>query len=308
MAAPSSAVPKAGPPLRIPGAMGDGALHAFSLIILLVGVGLLFFIVYFLGQQAFHADGALPGVTAFLLTDRWVPLAEPPRLGILHAWVSTLYITGISLAIAVPVGVLIAIFASDYAPPQVAAVLQPCLEVLAGIPSVVYGFFGFVTLVVWFEAWFDMATGVSVLAAGLIVAVMIMPFIASTATEALRAVPADIREAGMNAGVTKFYVIRRLVLPRALPGIFAGVVLAFARGVGETLAALMLAGNSLAVPVGLLDRGQSLTALITTDLGEAAVGTPKYHALFAAAMVLLVIILGINIGIRLLRQRMLRHG
>lgn len=286
----------------------DRVVWLTSWLALTCGVSLLFVVIAFLVQQVAAGASLLPSLSDFLWVERWVPLANPPRLGIFHAWVATLFVTLISLVVAVPVGVAIAVFASELAPPALRAVLQPALEVLAGIPSVVYGFFGLVTLVVWIERGFDLATGVSMLAAGLIVALMILPFIASTSAEALAAVPSRFRDAALSAGVTRTRMICRVLIPAALPGIFAGVALGFARGIGETLAALMLAGNALSVPSGLLDRGQTLTGLIATDLGEAAVGTPKYHALFLAALVLLFIVLAINAAILLLKRRMLRHA
>ncbi|MCC5796153.1 MAG: phosphate ABC transporter permease subunit PstC [Methylophaga sp.] len=295
------------PARRLGGLTLDPLAWMLTLLALVLGVSTFFLIVVYVLWQAAGVFGAV-SLSEFLLFEPWVPLAEPPRLGILHAWVSTVYVTGIALLVAVPLGIVMALFIAEIAPTAVRNILQPCLEVLAGIPSVVYGFFGYVTLVVWFEHIFDMTTGVSILAAGLIVAVMVMPFIVSTATEALDAVPRSFRETGMSLGVTRFYVIRRIILPRAMPGIFAGIVLAFARGIGETLAALMLAGNSLAVPKELLDRGQTLTGLIATELGEAALGTEKFAALFAASAVLMLLILLINGGILLIKNRLLCHA
>lgn len=295
------------PARRLGGLTLDPIVWLISLTVLALGISTFFLIVIYLLWQASAIFSSL-SLSQFLFLESWVPLAEPARLGILHAWVSTVYVTGIALLVAVPLGIVMALFIAEIAPTAIRNVLQPCLEVLAGIPSVVYGFFGYVTLVIWFEHIFDMTTGVSILAAGLIVAVMVMPFIVSTATEALDAVPRSFRETGMSLGVTRFYVIRRIVLPRAMPGIFAGIVLAFARGIGETLAALMLAGNSLAVPKDVLDRGQTLTGLIATELGEAALGTDKFAALFAASAVLMLLILLINGGILLIKNRLLRYA
>lgn len=295
------------PARRLGGLTLDPLVWLISLITLILGISTFFLIVVYLLWQAVGIFNSL-SLSQFLFLEPWIPLANPPKLGILHAWTSTIYVTGIALLVAVPLGILMALFIAEIAPATIRNILQPCLEVLAGIPSVVYGFFGYVTLVIWFEHIFDMTTGVSILAAGLIVAVMVMPFIVSTATEALDAVPRSFRETGMSLGVTRFYVIRRIILPRAMPGIFAGIVLAFARGIGETLAALMLAGNSLAVPKDLLDRGQTLTGLIATELGEAALGTDKFAALFAASAVLMLIILLINGGILLIKNRLLRYA
>jgi phosphate transport system permease protein len=171
----------------------------------------------------------------------------------------------------------------------------------------VYGFFGYVTLIPWFERTFEMPTGESLLAAGLILAVMILPFIASTSAEALRAVPHDVKEAALALGVNRWYLTRRVLVRHAASGMFAAVALGLARAFGETLAVLMLAGNSLAVPGSLLDRGQPITALIITELGEAGVGSPKQHALFAAALVLMVVVVAINALIGSLKQRLV-HG
>jgi ABC-type phosphate transport system permease subunit len=152
-----------------------------------------------------------------------------------------------------------------------------------------------------------MATGESLLAAGLILAVMVLPFVASTSAEALGAVPGDVREAALALGVNRCCMTLRVLVRHAAPGLFAALALGLARALGETLAVLMLAGNSVAVPVSLLDRGQPITALIITELGEAGVGSPKQQALFAAALVLMAVIVAVNGVIGWLKRRML-HG
>jgi len=278
----------------LPGILSERLTWLFCLVSLLAGGATLILVAVFILREAaptLFADG---GLMALLFTDPWVPLAEPPLLGIGHAWISTLMITAISLGVAVPFGYGIGLFISDVAPTAVRSALQPCLDVLAGIPSVVYGFFGYVTLVPWFENHFAMATGESILAAGLILAVMVLPFIASTSAEAFRAIPGDLREAALAQGVTRWHAVRRVVVAQAAPGMFAAAALGLARAIGETLAVLMLAGNSVALPHSVLDRGQPLTALIATELGEAGVGSPKYHTLFAAAFVLIFVVVCIN--------------
>jgi phosphate ABC transporter permease protein PstC len=275
--------------------------------ILLTGLGLLFFIPLFTAREAYPAIFSGDGLWAFLISNTWEPLSNPPKYGILHAWLSTLIITGLSLAFAVPVGFGIGIFSMEIASPAIRTILQPCMELLAGIPSVVYGFFGYVTVVFWFEAHLGMPTGESLLAAALILSVMILPFIASTSGEAFRAVPHDLKEAALALGVTRWHMVRRIVLPKAASGMFAAVALGLARALGETLAVLILAGNSVAVPHSVLDRGQPLTALIATELGEAGVDSPKYHALFAAALVLMVVVISINTLVWTLKQRIIQH-
>ena len=186
-------------------------------------------------------------------------------------------------------------------------ILRPAMDLLAGIPSVVYGFFGYVTVLPFFESTLNMATGESAFAAALILAVMVLPYIASTSAEAFHSVPADVREAAFAHGVTRLHVIRRVVLVWAMPGMFAAAALGLARAIGETLAVLMLAGNSVAIPTSLLDRAQPLTALIATELGEAGVGSDKYHALFAAGLCLMALIVMINTIIWILKRRLVTH-
>jgi len=295
---------------RARGAGEDRAAGGISFILLMVAQIFLVLIFVFMVRESWPAfcRPDAPDLRGFIVRDAWSPLEDPPKLGIFHAWVSTLMISGLSLGIAVPLGFGIACFLSDVAPRPVQAILQPCLELLAGIPSVVYGFFGYVT-VVKFCAWqFGLPTGESVLAGGSILAVMSLPFIASTAAEAFRAVPHELRESALALGVTRWHMIRRVVVPCALPGLFAAVALGLARSVGETLAVLILSGNSVAPPTGLLSRAQPITALIATELGEAAVHSLKYHVLFASGLLLLAVVMGLNLLIWALKRRLIRHA
>jgi phosphate transport system permease protein len=289
------------------GARRDRALASLTATALVVALGTLGFIPIYIVAEALpfftHYD-----LLGFLVTDHWVPLRDPPSLGILHAWVATVYVTLLALLIAVPLGFGIGIYAVEVAPSWARNILRPCLELLAGIPSVVYGFFGYVTLIPLFEWMFGMATGESVLAAGTIVAVMVLPFIASTSGEAFAAVSPQLREAALSLGITRAHLVRRIILAQALPGMFAGVALGFARAIGETLAALLLIGNSVLVPLWPTDRGQTLTGLIATDLGESPLGTPIYHSLFAAGAMLLLVVLAINTGIWWMKNRLIRDA
>jgi phosphate transport system permease protein len=286
----------------------EEALARLAFLVLLVaGFAALLLALVMVAREAYPALFAPSGLWGLLIADPWEPLSQPTRLGVRHAWLSTLAVTSIALAVAAPLGFGIGIFIAEIAPRAIKKMLQPCLELLAGIPSVVYGFFGYVTLVPWFESTFEMATGESLLAAGLILAVMILPFVASTSAEALGAVPGDVKEAALALGVNRCCMTLRVLVRHAAPGMFAAVALGLARALGETLAVLMLAGNSVAVPVSLLDRGQPITALIITELGEAGIGSPKQQALFAAALVLMVVIVIVNGGIAWLKRRVL-HG
>ncbi len=280
---------------------------AVTFLALLFGGCTLLFISGFILREAYPVFFEKAGLFAFLVKDPWAPFADPPTFGIFHAWLSTFIVTLVSLLIAVPLGFGIGLFLSEIAPTTVRSIVQPCLDVLAGIPSVVYGFFGYVTLVPLFERFFDLATGETLLVAAIVLSFMALPFIASTSAEAFRAVPAELREAAMAQGVTRWHMIRRVVITSARSGMFAAVALGFARAIGETLAVLMLAGNSIATPTSLLDRGQPLTALIATELGEAGLGSPKYHSLFAAGLTLMCVVILINSIIWIWKGRFVRR-
>ena len=281
-----------------------------TFVMLCVGGTFFFIMILFVFIEAAPAlfGSSRVSLLEFLFLKPWMPWNNPPVLGILHAWISTMMVSGIALAIAFPLGLGLALFLSELAPRSVEAIVRPCLDLLAGIPSVVYGFFGFVTLVKGFENWFAMPTGTCVGVAGIILAVMILPFIASMATDALRSVPGELREAGLNLGVTRPHMARRLLLAAAAPGIFAAAGLGLARAMGETLAVLMLAGNAVMVPSDLLSLGQPITALLATELGEAEVGSTKYHALFLSGMFLLCLVAALNVLIWKLRKRLSHVG
>jgi phosphate transport system permease protein len=298
---------------RLPSAWSEQSFReilaqSFFLFLLIGAVVILLLVLLLLGREAFPMLFEGGGLWGLLVADPWEPLSRPARFGVRHAWISTLTVTSIALAVAAPVGFGIGIFLAEIAPAMMRRLLQPCLESLAGIPSVVYGFFGYVTLVPWFERTFDMPTGESLFVAGLILAVMILPFIASTSAEALGAVPADVKEAALALGVNRWCLTRRVLIRHAASGMFAAVALGLARALGETLAVLMLAGNSVAVPGSLLDRGQPITALMITELGEAGVGSAKQHALFAAALLLMIVVIAINALIGLLKKKMIYAG
>ena len=278
----------------------------------MLGAGAAFFgvVIFFVTLEA---APALMGKNSLSLADflflkPWRPWHDPPILGIIHAWLSTLMVAGIALTLAFPLGLGLALFLSELAPRPVEAVLRPCLDLLAGIPSVVYGFFGFVTLAKGFEKWFALPTGECVGLAGIILAVMILPFIASLATDALRSIPTELREAGLNLGLTRPYMVWRILLAAAAPGIFAAAGLGLARAMGETLAVLMLAGNANMIPSGLLSLGQPITALLATELGETEVGSVKYHALFLSGLFLLFLVAALNVLVWKLRRRLSHFG
>jgi phosphate ABC transporter permease protein PstC len=283
----------------------DRLLRGACLGALCLGGGILALTVGYL----FRESGAAAGLGARFLDcfrGTWRPLATPPSLGMAHAWASTLVVTGIGLLIALPLGLAIGLFLAEVAPAWLRRALTPAMELLAGIPAVVYGFFGAVTLVPLAEWLFDLPTGETLLGAGIVLSVMMLPFVASTSGEAFRAVYQEYREAVFALGVDAFYAFRQVILIRATPGLMAAAALGLARGLGETLAVLMLAGNTTEFPASVISRGQPLTALLATEVGETAVHSDKYQMLFTGALALMLIVLGINLLIALLKRRLYR--
>lgn len=240
------------------------------------------------------------GILNFLTGTTWQPVANPPKLGILSIIVSTLWVAGGSLLIATPLGFGCAIFLAEFAPRPLANILRPVLIMLTGIPSVVYGFLGAVVLIKFFEVKFDLASGESLFAASLILTIMVLPFIVANSEAALRAVPSEYRQAGIALGVSKPYIVFNILIPIAKRGMIGSLILAFGRAMGETMAVLMLAGNTLKFPYSWFSKGEPLPALIALELGSATPGTTHYQALFAAGLVLVIMVLAVNLGINML--------
>ena len=252
----------------------------------------------------------------------WKPLQG--EFGFLPFLAGTLWVTAVALALAVPPCLLASIYLSEYAQPRLRAVAWPTLDLLGGIPSVVYGVWGVLTVVPAVQAlapWLSRRlgflpglsarnpTGYGVLSGGIVLAVMVAPVIIPVAVEVLRAVPQGLRAASLAVGATHWQTVRHAVLPRALPGLLAAVVLGFARAFGETMAVVMVVGNVAEVPRSLFDPAYPLTALIANNYGEM-LSIPLYDAaLLGAALVLLLAVLGFNILSRLvLRQVTRRYG
>lgn len=222
--------------------------------------------------------------------------------GILPMIVGSVYTTGIALLIGIPVGLGCAIFLAEIAPRRLAAVLRRGIEVLAGIPSIVYGFFGAVVLVPMIRKAAGGA-GNSVLAAGIILAIMILPTIISISDVSLRAVPRSSREGSLAMGASKWQTIRRVSMPTARSGIITGVVLGIGRAVGETMAVILVAGNTPALPDSIFDSVRTLTVNMVIEMSYVSTGSQHYAALFATGIVLFVFIMILNAVVTMLGRK-----
>jgi phosphate ABC transporter permease protein PstC len=238
------------------------------------------------------------GLKNFLASSHWAPTAG--HFGILAMIVSSLLVTLGAMVIGVPMGLSCAIVLAEFSPRRLKLVLKPTLELLAGIPSVVYGFLGVIWLVPLIRNYLG-GPGLSLLAAAIILGIMILPTIISISIDALTAVPDLYREGSIALGATLWQTVRRVVLPAASSGIITAVILGMGRAVGETMAVIMVAGNALKMPTSILDPVRTLTSNIALELAYAA-GRHR-EGLFATGIVLFVIIMILNLGASLISRR-----
>ena len=257
-------------------------------IIVLLGV---FFILL---QQGIPALIETP-ILNFLFGTKWYPVSEPPTFGMASFFVATMWVTGISTLLAVPVGVGAAIYLAEIAPRRVADAVKPLVELLSGFPSVVMGFIGLILLSPWVQSAFNLNTGLTGLTAGIMLSMMSLPIIVSVSEDALKAVPDEFRQAAYGLGSTKWEVIWHVCVPSALSGISASIMLGVGRAIGETMTVLMVAGGALAVPSSPTDPMMPMTAAIASGIGNAVRGGPQYHALFAIGLILFVVTLFVNL-------------
>ena len=238
------------------------------------------------------------GIFRFLLGTKWKPANN--LYGIFPMIVGSLYVTAGALLIGVPIGILTAVFMARFAPRSIYAPLKAAVNLMAGIPSVVYGFFGLVVLVPFIRETFG-GRGMSVLTASVLLGLMILPTIISVSEASIRAVPESYYEGGLALGASHERSVFFTVLPAAKSGIFAGVVLGIGRAVGETMAVMMVAGNQPAIPDGILSGVRTLTTNIVLEMGYST--DLHREALIGTAVVLFIFILIINLSLSLFKRR-----
>lgn len=226
------------------------------------------------------------GFFHFLAGMVWSPGDD--QYGVLPMIVGSIYVTLLSLVMAVPLSLLCAIFMEEVAPNKVRLILKPVIQTLAGIPSVVYGFFGLTVVVPIIRESFG-GTGFSIFTAALILTVMILPTIISVSQDAIKAVPHEFKEAALGLGSTHWQTIRHIIFPTALPGIITAIILGIGRAIGETLAVIMVAGNVAQIPGSIFEPVRTLTSNIALEMGYAT--GLHYNALFGTAVVLFLIII-----------------
>lgn len=231
----------------------------------------------------------------FLFGKEWYPTYDPPSYGIWPLIVGSAVVTVCSCLLAVPLGVLSAVYIAEIAPPAVKDIAKSTIELLAGLPSVVLGFFGMVVVAPFLQETFDLPTGLNIVNASVILAIMAIPTISSISEDALYAVPQEFKDASYALGATKYETITKVIVPAALSGISTAVILGMARAIGETMVVLMVAGGAAAIPESLFDSVRPMPASIAAEMGEAPFGGGHYHALFATGIVLFILTLVFNL-------------
>ena len=225
----------------------------------------------------------------------WFPTATPaPQFGFLPLITGTLWVSLFAILIALPFGLAVAIYMSEVANPRIRNLLKPVIELLSGIPSVVYGFFGLIVIVPFLQQAFGLPVGESGLAGALVLAIMALPTIITVTEDAMRGCPRAMREASLALGASQWQTIYKVVMPYSISGITSGVVLGIGRAVGETMAVLMVTGNAAVIPHSILEPLRTIPATIAAELGEAPAGGAHYQALFLLGVVLFFISLLIN--------------
>jgi len=239
----------------------------------------------------------------FISGRSWYPTYSPAEFGILPLILASTWVTLGAVMVCLPLGVGSALYLNELAGPAQKAVLKPIIELLASIPSVVFGFFGMVILTPFLQKVFHLPTGLTALNASIILGVMATPTVCSIAEDALNYVPNAFREASFAVGANRWQTLTQVVIPAAGSGISTAIILGMSRAIGETMTVLMVAGGAAVMPHTFLEPVRPMTAAIAAEMGEAPMGGSHYHALFAIALVLFVITFLFNIIAELISRR-----
>lgn len=268
-------------------------------------------IILFLPKQyiAKNFDGTLlnhetihPG--DFFGGKEWYPTAAPSaQYGLLPLLLGTLWVSLGAILLSLPFGVAVAVYLAEIATMRIRNILKPLIELLAGIPSVVYGFFGLVVIVPFLQRTFQLPVGETALAGSVVLAIMALPTIITVAEDAMRNVPRAMKEASLALGATQWQTIYRVVIPYAKSGITSAAVLGIGRAIGETMAVLMVTGNAAVIPHSLLEPVRTIPATIAAELGEASAGSGHYQALFMLGVILFVITMIISISVEFIGKK-----
>lgn len=272
----------------------DALFQALAAMAALCGIAVLAGIIF----SIFHEGMPIfrhVSLHEFLFTTTWYPTHEHPQFGIAALIVGSLSVTIGALLIAIPLGLGSAIFISELANQRLREITKPVIELLAGIPSVVYGLFGMAFLAPAIRVWFNLDSGLNLFTGSIILGIMVVPIISSMSEDALSNVPRSLREASYALGASKWETITKVVVPAAHSGVLGSILMGFGRAIGETMVVLMVVGGSAQFPRSIFSSIRPMTSAISAEMGETVMGDMHYQSLFAIAIVLFIITFSVSL-------------
>ncbi len=288
----------------------DVAVRGFIYLAAVVAISLIILIFVFVGREALpvltsaevHQEVTLEelflpqqyGTAEVPLHYIWQPVSIDPKYSLMPLFLGTLKVTLVAMAFATPLAILAAIYTTEFAPRWLREAIKPVVEMLAGIPSVVLGFFALIVLATWMQNTFGFDYRLNAVTAGIALGLAVLPIIYTLAEDALAAVPRSFRQASLALGASPWQTAWNVVLPSALPGVFAGVVLGFGRAIGETMIVLMASGNAAITSWEFTEPVRTLSATIAAELAEVVFGSPHYHVLFFIGTLLFAVTFVLN--------------
>lgn len=285
----------------------EQAAHRFFFFIALASIAVLLMIIVFLFMEGIPI---LKTVTLkeFIFGEYWYPTSDPVDFGIFPLIIGSVSVTILSALISIPLGVMTAVYLAEIASFRLREIVKPLVELLASLPSVVIGFFGMVVVAPFLQETFDLATGLNLFNASVMLAFMSVPTICSLSEDAIYSVPVALKEASLALGATQFETIVKVTLPASLSGISTAVILGMSRAIGETMVVLMVAGGAAVVPESIFDPVRPLPASIAAEMAEAPYRGDHYYALFAIGVVLFVFTLMFNLAADYLSNKYRQAG
>ena len=263
----------------------EKVIHGVLFIVAFSSIIILFAISIFLFKEGVPIFKEV-SIKDFVFGHYWYPTSDPPDFGIFPLIMASVDVTALATIIAVPLGLLTAIYLAECASPSVRQVVKPLVELIAAFPSVVIGFFGMVVVAPFLQNTFNIPTGLNLFNAALMLSFMSVPTICSLSEDAIYAVPKELKEASLALGATHWETIIRVTLPASISGISTAVILGMSRAIGETMVVLMVAGGAALIPSSIFDPVRPMPASIAAEMAEAPYGSNHYHALFAIGIVL----------------------
>ena len=272
----------------------EKVMRAFFFSVATASIAILFMIMLFLFMEGLPIFKEV-SVSDFLFGKYWYPTSDPADFGIFPLIIASLAVTALSSAIAIPLGVMTAVYLAELASRRVAEIVKPLVELLAALPSVVIGFFGMVIVAPFLQDVFGIPTGLNMFNAALMLAFMSIPTITSISEDAIYSVPTALKEGSMALGATHWETLLRVILPASISGIATAVILGMSRAIGETMVVLMVAGGAAMIPGSIFDPVRPMPASIAAEMAEAPFRGDHYYALFATGIVLFLFTLLFNI-------------